>query len=1316
MADLQEQEPQIAPGQKLLNDAIGAGYSRDEADAWKAKKYSDGLAAGYPLADMKKYFGDDKEPSQKPMIDHFKRAIDEANPKPEAKPGEKAEPREANTWLESFQAGVQSSVTGLDLRKSPPDITPNQHADLAQRILQQAGQTLGDFPEMVVGGGLGGLVGGFVGGAASANPVVAVGTGAAGAAYGTMALPEAMRTWMIDGYKNGEIRSASDFAARVVHASWEAHKQGLVSALTAGVGSVVKPLAGPIGALVAEVPAMTVAGAAVQGRTPEPHEFLDAAVMVTGLHAATGGFSKGSTADKLANIYDNTGNRPDAVIEHMHQDVVFNQEMHSENPDLPAQAKAREEAPTEQTTEPPVEPPRAATAEGEPPTPEDLVKKFNGYIGETPAKETLPFAQRVSEGFDQKYAEHMDSTVAMQHAMDAVNADPNNEENPRVLARLFAAHQDTLKKFIEEGTRDWKTGTVNGESFKAIQQDYEKAFPDDPNREIWKAVGIAERALEKSEQKSASGKVKEISVNGEKINLTEAKQLVDAHPEIQQFIDRRTKYGNKVLEYGRDAGLFSQKQFKAMIDANLHYTDLNRLMEPDDMTGKTKGSKDVKELFGEGGLFQDPMLNWLKNTDAILRMAAENEIKSKLVDQVALTVTDAEGNTTPHPDAWLRKVETDMRPIKIEAEELNKGLKAQGIELNDETLEGMTIFRPAEKRLGPNRIERIVDGKREVYEGPSALIDSVNALKGNKTNMDVFGQILKGFSAVERTTTVGTPWFAFKHAWRQQISAGTFSKYGYSPFADFVKTAWQLKTSPETQKAWSNFFYDGGAVSSLKAFDNTWLQSEIYKLDKETPFMNKVWNKVENVVNLSHWMIVNHDNLIRFNEYQGALKAGEDRTSAAFAAREVLPDFQKAGLKNAFLFQQTAFLKVHLQGLDRMAQAVGEDVTQYKETGLNANNNIIRGIMGITLPHILLAAANWGDKDIEQLEPFQRYGYFNVPIDRWQPTTGAQAAALKGLRDDLIRDDGKGGYLYNNKIMARVQNPFTQGIIFGGVADAALKSMQDKSPQAMKDWLWNVAGSTVADAVPNFAKAAYSQSINYESFTGRPVVTLAKEKLLPEMQYDQYTSETAKTIGKIIQAVPFVGDLANQIGPAGRKVTSPMVIDMYIRETTGTMGQLMVSAVDKGLQKAGLSEVKNEPEPTLADYPIIREFVWRHPSMKAESITQFTEAFDDANRISNSIRAKMKEAAFNPAAGGQALAMQQQYADQLLQRLAGPHEAIRNMAQTVQGLRLMPGMGATEKRQLTDQLYYRMVQISQQSNKQIDEMKKMMKNNINGGN
>jgi hypothetical protein len=936
-----EAVPEMAPGQKLINEGIGAGYTRDEANEWKAQQYQEGLKKGYSMTEMQKYFGDDKEPDTTPLKDHFVKAIEEAKPKDaEGKP--KPQTREAQTWFESLEAGLQSSVSGLDLRKAPPEITPNQHGDMAMRILQQAGQLAGDFPAMFVGGAAGGFGGALAGALATANPVGAAAGAVVGGGYGAMALPEALRTWMMDGYEKGEIRDSGDFASRVIHSAWEANKQGVVGGLTAGVGKTVKMAAGTLPALAAEIPTMTIAGAAVQGRTPEPHEFLDGAVMVGGLHLATGGFSKSNPVDgsslpkKLGDIYRNTGERPGQILEAMDKDIVLKQEILSENPDLPLQAKI--EKPVEVEPEPaPAAPP--PTPPGEPPSIEDLHKKFNDYIGATPDKAKLPLAERIKEGFDQKYADHLDFTLAMQHAMDEVRATPNAEENPVILTRLHASYMDTLQHFVEKGTIDWETQNKNGESLKEIQDRYATEFPEDKKREGWKAYGIAARALEKAKQKaSGSGKLKEISVAGEKIDLDEARQIVEAGKDkYEKYVQARTDYGNRVLDYAHASGYWTPEQLKNMKENNLSYMDMNRLIEPDELTGKKKGgSKAVRELFGEGGLFQDPMLSWVKNTDMILRMAEENHIKKALVKQVALL--DAEGNA--HPDAWLRKVETDFTPIKIDAKELDAGLRKQGLVLNDQTLEGISVFRPEQKRLGPNRMEVHIDGKREVYEGPSELIDSVNRLKGNSTATDVFGQILKGFSAVERTTTVGTPWFAAKHAWRQQLTAGVFSEYGYGP-VDWVKNSWDVSTKPEAKALWNQFFVDGGAVSTIKAFDNTYVESQIYKLDKEVPFMNKVWNKVENAVQLSHWMIVNHDNMIRYSEYKGAVEAGKTRTEAAFAAREVLPDFQKAGLRNAFLFQQTAFLKVHLQGLDRMVQAGAEDVQGYKESGINAMNNTI---------------------------------------------------------------------------------------------------------------------------------------------------------------------------------------------------------------------------------------------------------------------------------------------------------------------------------------------------------------------------------------
>jgi len=214
--------------------------------------------------------------------------------------------RAASGLWDAAVAGYQGSATGLALRGRLPDVVLDpQHSTLLESLTSQATQMGSEFPEMAAGSIAGGAAGAAVG---SSVPVVGTAIGGIlGAGAGAFAVPAALRTALMLRYQNGEVQSAGDFLNRTAIVSADALKQGTVGALTAGVGAAAKPL-GALAATGAEIGTMTTASAALQGKLPEPEDFLNAAIMVGGMHAA------GVVSGRLREVYAQTGVRPEQVL------------------------------------------------------------------------------------------------------------------------------------------------------------------------------------------------------------------------------------------------------------------------------------------------------------------------------------------------------------------------------------------------------------------------------------------------------------------------------------------------------------------------------------------------------------------------------------------------------------------------------------------------------------------------------------------------------------------------------------------------------------------------------------------------------------------------------------------------------------------------------------------------------------------------------------------------------------------------------------------------------------------------------------------
>lgn len=218
--------------------------------------------------------------------------------------------KKAEGLSEVWDAGFQASSGGLLLRgRRPTVVLDPQHAKWYESLVQGAGQLFGDFPLMLAGGALAGLAGIETGPGA----VVAAGAGAFG-------IPAAVRESLMLAYSLGDVSSAGDFLNRTAVAVANTGTEAVTGGATALVGgkasqyafqgaeSTAAKIVAGVKVAAAETGTMVVTPALMEGRLPEPQEFIHAAVMVGGLHGAN------AVAGRLMNIYAKTGKTPAEVV------------------------------------------------------------------------------------------------------------------------------------------------------------------------------------------------------------------------------------------------------------------------------------------------------------------------------------------------------------------------------------------------------------------------------------------------------------------------------------------------------------------------------------------------------------------------------------------------------------------------------------------------------------------------------------------------------------------------------------------------------------------------------------------------------------------------------------------------------------------------------------------------------------------------------------------------------------------------------------------------------------------------------------------
>lgn len=1218
----------LAQGQikeKALKDG---GFSDEEIDQWKSQTASDLQTGGFSGQEVRDYFGQknfDGSDIKNTVSQNVKAqatATDGTRAKREPIDAS-VKPVEAKDIWDAMAVGWGNSVLGLAINKGKSPLSANPNAGTMDTAMSAAGQMSGDLPFMIPGAVAGEVLGAGAG-AATGNLGAVVPGAIAGSAAGAFALPNALRKSLIDHYDKGDITSAKDFADRVVGTTWEGAKGAIVGAASAVTGGFGGALAGTVGRLAGEVLAQTTVSSALEGHLPEKKDFINGAIAIGGLHAA--GLAIGKMAaipSKLANIYSKTGSMPAETIEASSNDPTLKGEILSQNPDLPIEAKP--DVPPDKVFPNATNPPDLTI----PPKEETTAKapearaEILSRIGEQKENDDGTIVERAKDSLDKGVSQYLDYTKAVANVIKEIGDQPLNDKNAHVLMRLHAAVNDKVREFVETGTRDFNTGEINGESYMSVINDIKKDLGESGIDDV-NAYRISARSLELQEE----GKTQ----TGDRAN---DKAFVDANPQLKKYADRILNVRNKTLDYLGASGRYSDKQIDAMKEFSA-YTPLKKIMETDQLTGSIPGDAKSIQRIGSSDLqIVNPIASDLKDLSMMIRLANETHATNTFIDNMS---------ESEDPSIYFRRSENQ------------KGLASA------------------------TQIAGYEDGQRTLYDVPKDVADSIKAMAGNRPAMSVWTTLLKPFASALRLGTVNNPLFALRHAWRNQLTAPTLTQTGLKPFEALLYAPKYF----EKGDSYHNFVYDGGATNSIIDMGEGYLDGKIFELDKKAPILQKAWNTIKTAAEVSHVAIVANDNVIRFAEYSRMLDKGATRTEAAFAAREVLPDFQKAGLQRSAIQQITAFLNVHAQGLTRMGE----------ETINNPLGYIAKNLAYITVPSILLSVAQRDDDAIKDLPAWQRYNYWAIHTSNWRPAnTLSEAMSVKEAYPSNVRQLPGGDYEVNDGTIWRMQKPFTNGILFGSAVEASIDAWRKKDPSAFEDFAKNVIKSAIVEPVPTGLSPVIEQYENRSFYTGQPIVGQSMENKLPEVQYDRYTSETAKVLGKILSYVPLIKD----IGPQDARLTSPKVIDNYMHSWGGTLGYYAVDVADKGLVAAGIAPKTVKPTETLADIPFVKEFVIRFPSARPESVSQFEDRYKMADQIKNSINFLLKQGDVQGA-----VKLQSRY-ELNMERLQGADKAIKNMNATIQKAYQNPDIDPTQKRQIIDSLMFGMVSISKEGNKLMDE-------------
>lgn len=1282
LPDEQTEPTTVSPIQDKINKARASGYSWDEINQKIAGQRATAKAAGYSDEEIDKFLGrTDPASGIRKLQDQSQANLRLAQPETSS------EPKATTTTnpFSAFVAGVDQSSGGIVanmLHDSglPHNVIMPENAPMAARIAMKMGEAIGDIPAMVAG-----II------AAGKIP----GAGSVTTSAGAFALPQAIKSTYQEGLLRGHWNSPQEFAEHWAAATWQTAKAGAVGAAT-GAATALTAGAGFLAQKGAELAAMTTSAAGLEGHLPSMQDVTDGAIVLGALHLANGGIA--TIHDNLGAHWAATGEMPKEAAQRAQDDPVLRQKLQIE-PTPEAHPRASITPLKEGTfvVQPSADPVFEVTrlqneadanlvkkmATGEQTnsagqklparlpdwikTPEDMAK----YEAEnTPSVD--PWASvgsRIAEEPPGKTWAEKTKAMAYEAYLGLFNpAHPINQltkaikeggpiadaENPDFVTRIAENANTRAIYSLEKGATDLK-GNKAGPALNEIIG----RFKTPEERQRFRTYAVSRWALEKADQ------AKETGVHLLDANTVAKEGRATYEPAFQDLV----KFQNTTLGWLKDAGLISADAHSAMVSENAAripgYREGKQAREvpgAPGATGKVPGNP-IKEFLGSERRILPIETSIMRDTfrrAALAERAYANRVAADGAEKVGLATKVGEA---PVPKSAVQAWMDD----------------------EDMTDHDALLAKVAGTHLEAEEVPVPRDGKLEKWVFADPQIARV--LRGyDKSDMTLLQRIAKPFANFQRAMVVLNPLFAPKVLWYDtQFQFLTKPGLRNTP-ADLVAGMRAVFGKTEGYDAWLR---SGGADH---VFDWAGQQSYIkdYLANKGDPtFAQRAWNTVNGPVRALQAWNSSWFSVMRAGRFVRGQEQGESVEASAFASSEAA--FHRAnwgGQQSKAINSVQPFFAAYLNGLEQTFKAyagrnfAGDQSMATKDVALNWT----KAIATVTMVGL---ADWWRNKDEEW--------YKAAPS--WQKDNGF--------------------FVGGGDIHMFVPFPPLIGFLFNGLPKRTMQAYYEHDPKAFDNLAEGGADAFVPPA-GLFMMSAFTPIIehvtNHSFFRDAPLVNddVKKNVLTPE-QYGDYTTETAKQIAKYVSAAPIISNFN----------LSPPVIENYISGWGGTLGMAAIRAAEAGLSKADIIRV-HEPAQKITEMPLISSFFARYPSASAAPIKDFQAVMQNFEQVHGSLVKTIKEGNFERfqeilnahkiAAGAHMFALrgvepppdaykfigllqQTQQASQnpYMEKVLETQKAIENQRQQVQATYLNSRLNPIDKRQLMDQGYAMIQQMSEQA-------------------
>jgi hypothetical protein len=911
-----------------------------------------------------------------------------------------------------------------------------------------------------------------------------------------------------------------------------------------------------------------------------------------------------------------------------------------------------------------------ASGTGQPPPPGSLAEahaRISAKIVSTPERKGEPLT------FQSWYTKALDDLNPLNEARKRakeMGVDLTVSQDPYILGRMTRGTQGRGDTYLRQGAYDLETYAPTGESFEAIMTDVVR---QGGNIEEFRNFAAAKRAVEDLSQKGA-----ESGLDG-----PAARRIVaDQSARYQPLVDRLVAYSNGLTNELLKAGVISPEAHALMIAENKNFVPFYRLLDNDGAGGPGTGGglaaqNPIRAIRGSEREIIDPLESIIKNTYTYIALAERNR-----VGRAFLQMADRTGA----PTEFYRPTTHTMR-VQITADEMSAFLGRNNITAIPDTV--LEVFRGTRGPLAKNEIAVFDNGARRVFE-----VDPEIATVFNNTDAQTMGLIARIMAAPARTLRAGAvlnPDFLLSNLLRDQFSATI--QAGSVPVYDTMRGLFSLIRRDE---AFTQWLRSGGANAELMALDRRYLRQNLSELSRETGLFERGWNVVNSPITFLRAAQDLAENATRLGVFRRNLRgaAPDDVLSAAYASREGTVDFARIGAKTRVLNQVSAFFNARFQGPDRAIRALTEHPV--KTTFLATAT--------IAVPTLLNWWVNHDDPRYADAPGWMKFGFWVIPTDNWRAAKNAKE--FGGFHQKLRRTNSNGVREVNDGTIWRIPKPFDYGHLFGSIPEMLLDAYMKKDPAIAKQLGAAIGGTYLSSPLPTALVPPIEQWSNTSTFTGSRVIPYSLEGTLPEIQHTHHTSQTTQILGKIIGAFPGM-DKAVQTGgfPGGvaRALTSPILMENYIRGWTGGMGKTTLQLIDELLYNSGAAVDRRAAQSLPEQIPGIRAFIMRYPDGNATPIEKFYDQSSKHRVVLKSIETATKAGDIETAKD-----LRERFG--VTPDLEGVRDTISQLNYAIRNIhQIKPEyMSKEEKRQNIDTLYMRMLEMASYGNTLFDQIEEAL--------